>query len=65
MHSVLVSIWEFDSLLVRPFPIYGLDFGYHIDAFNDHIRNPPIKCRLTQYTVRLGVLSDLDGILLF
>ena len=37
---MLVSLWDFDTILVSTFPIFRLDFGYHIDALSEHIRNP-------------------------
>ena len=59
------SIWNVDTVLVCRFPISRLDFGYHIDALPKSIGNTPNKFLQPQYTVCLGVLSDLDDIRLF
>ena len=44
---MLVIIWYFDIVLVRPFPISRLDFGYYTDALPEHLGNPPKKTPAT------------------
>ena len=38
---MLVGLWNFDTVLVHPFPISRLDFGYNIDVLLERIRKPP------------------------